>query len=180
MEIYRTPDIELLMCILPFLPELDYSSLGRYPDSSRSLNLSQGIACKFGLQWEGDFSNNAAAILGVPEVDSATNPDESLFDILLKLRLMKAYMVHGEAAIFIAIKPSLSGDSDAEFYAIRLPVSIQKTKQLSKAKAISLVRMKDRCKVEGAPTKNRIDLNLMIKEARVWEKTTDQARSGHN
>lgn len=173
MEIYRTPDVELLMCILPFLPELDYTSIGRYPASTRSLNLSQGVTCKFGLLWEGDLTKTSVPLLGVPELPSATTPGESLFDILLKLRLMKAYMVNGEAAIFIAIKPALSDDLQADFYTIRLPVSIHKTKQLSKAKSISLVRMKDRSQVEGTPTKNRIDLNLMIKPTRVWETVID-------
>lgn len=171
MLVYETPDFEMILSLLPYLPELSEGSLLPAPQSTRTLFLSQGLSSKFGLSWkvEKTSSGRLAARIGVPDIASATNYGQTIFDILLKLRLVKAYLVKGEAALFLAIKPALSEDAENAFYALRLPISLHKTRELMRANSIVLTRMGGAPAANERQSSNEIHVNLMYKNQRPWE-----------
>ena len=169
MEITETPDFELLLTVLPYLQETDFTADNKFPVNTATLHLNHGAAARFGYYVEEDDFNGRFPIIGIPEIPSAIDSTRSIYDILMRCKLTKCYLVERESSIFIIIKSTPANGELTSYYAISIPATPTKVVAASKTKKLMLCRMKNFHFDPNEGEMNNIMLEVVKLKTREWE-----------
>ena len=176
METRENPDVQLLLALAPHLEETDTTSLRIVSHDRETMHLTAAMAAKLGFVWARDQSGQEFALIGIPELPACAG-NGSLFDLLWRVRLGKAYMVLGEAAVFLTVKPARLSSEEFGFYAIRIPVSPATAGKLSTSKKLALCRMRNGQFDPNDPGQNVIEMSMLVRKSRVWESPPGRGRT---
>lgn len=169
MEILETADFELLMTLVPYLQETELTSLQDFKVNTPTLHLTHGAAAKFGMYVAEDDFNGRYPIVGIPNFVCSSDSRRTLFDVLMRCKITKCYVVPKEAALFIVIKSIAAENETVSYYAIRIPCSPAKVNVAAISKKVMLCRMDNYEYQPNTGTLTNVMLEVVKLNSREWE-----------
>lgn len=177
MRIHENPDFHLLFTLAPILEETDTYSLARRQLSTGTFHVTHNGACKFGMALARDTLGKEMLMIGVPEIQSAMNTDENLFDILLRVRIHKVYLVRSDPALYFVIRLASCESGSSGRYAVRIPTQPILAATMSRFKKVVLCRTEKGVYSPSIHGGDTIELDTAVLRARDWE--TKPTLRGH-